>query len=140
MKKLLLLILLLTPFLAPAADWQQLSDRQKTHIMWQALALHESDDNDWAVGTHNEVGAFQIRPREWRSMTGWPIYLATNRPFALYVSQKLMQQRVSHYVDQFGHLPTLFEWYVLYNAPAQLGHPSADVTARAKHFVTLCLN
>jgi hypothetical protein len=98
---------------------------------WSALAMIESGDNDSARGLLGEVSRFQIRPQFWPG--GDP----RNSQAALVVAQNLMKRRLAEFVQSHGRTPTDFEFYVLWNAPAEVDHPCGAVAKRAQRFVNL---
>ncbi len=98
---------------------------------WAALSMIESGDDDRAVGPGGEISRFQIRPEL------WPGGNPTNTQIALTVAQKIMLPRIEQFKRSHQRLPTDFEFYVLWNAPWQVDHPSATVTERARRFSNL---
>jgi hypothetical protein len=98
---------------------------------WAALSMLESGNNDYAVGSHGEVSRYQIRP------VLWPGGDPKDAESALTAAQKIMAERVSKFTQSHGRVPTDFEFYVLWNAPVQLGHPSSVVSERAIRFANL---
>ena len=98
---------------------------------WAALSMLESGDNDRAIGSHGEISRFQIRPSLWRS--GDP----QDALAALTTAQKIMQARLHHFKVTHQREAMDFEFYVLWNAPWQVNHPSAVVSERARRFVNL---
>ena len=98
---------------------------------WTALAMIESGDRDGAVGRHGEISRYQIRPELWRG--GDPLDART----ALANAQRIMSGRVAGFARAAGRMPGDFEFYILWNAPAQIHHPHAAVAARARRFVNL---
>ena len=100
---------------------------------WRALSQIESGDNDLAHGRARELSRFQILPREWRRATAQPLRMATNAAIALAVARGIMADRVA----KLGHEPSPVEFYELWNAPAQVGHPSRAVRERAERFENL---
>jgi hypothetical protein len=48
-----------------------------------------------------------------------------------------MRARLAQFEDTHGRLPTDFEFYVLWNAPAEVDHPVPCVVERARRFVNL---
>ena len=48
-----------------------------------------------------------------------------------------MQARVEQFQQTHGRSPTDFEFYVLWNAPAEVDHPVPCVAERARRFVNL---
>jgi len=53
---------------------------------------------------------------------------------------QLMDKRIHTFHDHFGRQPTDFEFYALWNAPAQAlnGKISPKVAARCERFANLC--
>ncbi len=98
---------------------------------WSALSMLESGNDDYAVGSHGEVSRYQIRP------VLWPGGNPKDADSALTAAQKIMTERVSKFTQTHGRAPTDFEFYVLWNAPTQLGHPSKVVSERASRFANL---
>jgi hypothetical protein len=117
MKRALLLSLLLAAGAARGMD--RLS----------ALSMLETGNNDRALGRKGEVSRFQILPAEWRRYgTGDP----HNPAGAARAVQRIMAARCR------APSVTNFDFYVLWNAPAQAGHPSSVVRERAQRFANLC--
>jgi len=98
---------------------------------WAALSMIESGNNDRAIGPGGEISRFQIRPELWPG--GDP----TNAQTALAVAQQIMLPRVAEFKLSHQRLPTDFEFYVLWNAPWQVDHPTATVTERARRYSNL---
>lgn len=98
---------------------------------WEALSMIESGDNDRAVGAVGEVSRFQIRPEL------WPGGNPQDPQTALAAAKKTMYPRLGEFERIHKRPPTDFEFYVLWNAPWQTGHPSAAVRERADRFVNL---
>jgi hypothetical protein len=117
--RLLVLILTGLCLTAPAMD------------RWAALSMIESGDNDRAVGPGGEISRFQIRPEL------WPGGNPQDTQIALTAAQQLMISRIEQFKQSHQRLPTDFEFYVLWNAPWQVDHPSAAVTERARRFSNL---
>ena len=105
---------------------------------WLALAQYESGNNDFAVGKAKEVSRYQIKPREWRSMTSWPLAYATNPACSLAVARKLLDGRVAHFEKRYGRSPSDKEFYALWNCPARPIRRSQVVEARCSRFAKLC--
>lgn len=100
-----------------------------------ALSMLESGDNDNAVGAKGEVSRYQIQPRYW--IEGNP----HNARMALANAQAIMQVRSARFHNLFHRWPTDFEFYILWNAPADFfaGEKiSATVRDRADRFTNLC--
>jgi len=102
-----------------------------------ALSMIESGDDDFAHGQHTEVSRFQIRSEVWQQATNLPLSEATNAAVALTVAQLVAQQRCQNFEKNFGRSPTDFEFYVLWNSPAQINNPGQVVRERAQRFVNL---
>jgi hypothetical protein len=98
---------------------------------WTALAMLESGDDDRAVGRVGEISRYQIRPELWRG--GNPL----DGNVALANAQRIMSARVAAFEKSHGRAPDDFEFYVLWNAPAEINHPHRAVAARARRFVNL---
>ncbi len=91
----------------------------------------ESGDNDGAVGTRGEVSRYQILPEL------WPGGNPTDHENALQAAEELMQPRVTSFKSRHKRDPNDFEFYVLWNAPWQVDHPSTVVKERARRFANL---
>ena len=98
---------------------------------WAALSMIESGDNDHAIGAGGEISRFQIRPEFWPG--GDP----SNTQNALSAARRIMMPRIEHFKQTHQRSPTDFEFYVLWNAPWEVDHPSAAVTDRARRFSNL---
>ena len=115
-------ILLLFFFLTASA---QAMDR------WTALAMLESDNNDYAIGHAGEISRYQICPELWPG--GNPV----DASVALANAQRIMSRRTAEFEKTHGRAPDDFEFYVLWNAPGQIDHPHQSVVARARRFANL---
>ena len=102
-----------------------------------ALSMIESGDDDFARGRHTEVSRFQIQRKVWCLTTNAPVTEATNTALALAVAQTIAQERCQSFEKQHGRPPTDFEFYVLWNSPAQINNPGRVVSERAQRFVNL---
>jgi len=102
-----------------------------------ALSMIESGDDDFANGRHTEVSRFQIRREVWLQTTNAPISDATNAVVARAVTELIAAKRCQDFEKKRGRVPTDFEFYVLWNAPAQVDKPAPAVRARAERFVNL---
>ena len=102
-----------------------------------ALSMLESGDNDFAHGSHTEISRFQIRSEVWSRATNAPISQATNAVVARAVAQMIVSERCQAFEKQHGRPATDFEFYVLWNAPAQVNNPSRSVRERAERFANL---
>jgi len=98
---------------------------------WKALSMLETGDNDYAIGRCGEISRFQIRAQL------WPGGNPQNPSAALVVARSIMQARVERFVQTHKRLPTDFEFYVLWNAPAEVDHPVPCVAERAQRFANL---
>ena len=103
---------------------------------WEALSLVESGDNDRAAGADGEVSRYQVKPEMWRQ------YAPTNADWsdsqgALAVAKTIMQERCAAFERSTHRPPTDFEFYVLWNAPAQVLRPGKRVSGRAERFCNL---
>jgi hypothetical protein len=98
---------------------------------WEALSMLETGNNDYAVGRCGEISRFQIRAQLWPG--GDP----QNARAALTVAQKIMRARLAQFAQTHNRRPTDFEFYVLWNAPAEVDHPVPCVVERAQRFVNL---
>jgi hypothetical protein len=91
----------------------------------------ETGNDDSAVGSCGEISRFQIRAQL------WPGGNPQNPRAALTVARTIMQERVQHFQRTHGRSPNDFEFYVLWNAPAEVDHPVSCVIERAQRFVNL---
>ena len=98
---------------------------------WTALAMLESGGDDRTVGRAGEVSRYQIRPELWPG--GNPL----DRSIALANARCIMSSRVTAFERAYGRPPNDFEFYVLWNAPAQINHPHRAVAERALRFMNL---
>jgi hypothetical protein len=98
---------------------------------WAALSMIESGDNDHAIGLGGEISRFQIQRKLWPG--GDP----QNLQVALAVAQQIMNPRLTEFQKSHKRAPTDFEFYVLWNAPWEVDHPSVVVTERARRFANL---
>ena len=105
---------------------------------WAALSMIESGNNDAAIGRAGEVSRYQILPRLWQKYGGpGSRFARTNPRIALGVARAIMSGRCADFARQFHRAPTDFEYYVLWNAPAQIYLPGPVVANRAKRFCRL---
>ena len=103
-----------------------------------ALSMIESGDNDQAIGQAGEVSRFQIRPLLWVRYCGpYPVTASTNPQAALRATRAIMDARCRNFEYRFHRSPTDFEYYVLWNAPAQIRKPGKAVSERANRFCNL---
>jgi hypothetical protein len=108
-----------------------LSTRVMAMDRWTALSMLETGDDDRIVGRAGEISRYQIRPELWPG--GNPL----DRRTALAHAQKIMAERIAAFEKSHGRAPDDFEFYVLWNAPAQINRPHRVVAERARRFVNL---
>ena len=103
-----------------------------------ALSMLETGNNDRMVGRAGEISRYQILKSEWRSVTNTVRW--TDPQVAKQVTLKLIDQRVKQFRAKHRRDPSDFEFYVLWNAPAQVlhGKVSRVVAERANRFANLC--
>ena len=103
---------------------------------FEALGLIESGNNDHATGPHGEISRFQMQPEIWKryapTNADW-----TNPQDSLGVAKAIMLERCAAFEKASNRPPTDFEFYVLWNAPTQMEHPSKAVSKRAERFSNL---
>ena len=103
-----------------------------------ALSMLETGNDDHAVGSAGEISRFQVKKAEWRTVTNSANY--SDYETARKVMTQLMDKRLHAFEEHFGRKPTDFEFYALWNAPAQAmsGHFSRAVAERCERFANLC--
>ena len=103
-----------------------------------ALSMIETGDNDRMVGRAGEISRYQILKREWRSVTNSVRY--TDPETAKAVTLKLLDRRVQAFEAAYNRPPTNYEFYGLWNAPAQVleGRVSRTVADRCRRYANLC--
>ena len=102
---------------------------------WAALSQIETRDNDNAVGAAGEISRYQVRPKLWRRYAAdadWK-----NPAVALAAAQQIMKDRCAGFERAYNRPPTDFEFYILWNAPAQIDRPRKAVRERADRFCHL---
>ena len=103
---------------------------------WSALSQMESGDDDDAVGGAGEISRYQIRPEVWRRYA--PPEADWRKPDdALSVAREAMRDRCAAFERAAHRPPTDFEFYILWNAPAQIRRPGKAVCGRAERFCNL---
>jgi hypothetical protein len=102
-----------------------------------ALSMIESGNDDFAHGRHTEISRFQIQREVWLQATNAPVGSATNAAVARAVAEMIAAKRCQDFEKKRGRAPTDFEFYVLWNAPAQVDKPVPAVRARAERFANL---
>ena len=100
-----------------------------------ALSMIESGDNDQAIGPKGEITRYQIKPSTWRAYCHSAIH---NPQSALAVAQAIMQDRTHKFSAGHRRQPSNLEWYLLWNCPADIDHPSRRELDRAHRFANLC--
>jgi len=98
---------------------------------WAALSMIESGDEDCAVGPSGEISRFQICPKL------WPGGDAQDASVALAAAKEIMRPRLAEFEQSHKRAPTDFEFYILWNAPWEVDHPSKAVIERARRFANL---
>ena len=103
-----------------------------------ALSMLETGNDDRMVGRAGEISRYQVLKREWHSVSASTRY--RDPEIAKQVALQLLDQRVERFTRVYHRSPTDFEFYVLWNAPAQVlaGRISHTVAERATRFVNLC--
>jgi hypothetical protein len=103
---------------------------------WAALSQIESGDNDRAIGKKGEISRYQILPEVWEEFAPEKANWESPKE-ALAVAKEAMKKRCTEFEQTFHRAPTDFEFYVLWNAPAQIERPGSAVSKRAKRFCNL---
>ena len=98
---------------------------------WSALSMIETGDNDHAIGARGEVSRFQIRPEL------WPGGNSQNLQDALAAAREVMRPRLTTFEKNHSRPATDLEFYILWNAPWEVDHPSKVVKERAQRFANL---
>ena len=98
---------------------------------WTALAMLESGGDDHTVGPSGEISRYQIRPEL------WPGGNPSDAQVALTNAQHIMSPRLAIFERSHHRAPDDFEFYILWNAPAQINHPRPAVADRARRFANL---
>ncbi|MGA2750097.1 MAG: hypothetical protein ABSG59_15090 [Verrucomicrobiota bacterium] len=103
-----------------------------------ALSMLESGENDHMIGASGEVSRYQVRISVWKSVTASRQF--TRPEVARFVASTVMEKRVHAFTAAYGRPPTDFEYYALWNAPAQImSHNVSRVVAdRCRRFSNLC--
>jgi len=126
----------LTLFITTVALGFEVSLKVQAMDRWAALSQIETRDNDNAIGAAGEISRYQIKPKLWhhyaRTDASW-----TNPSEALAAAQDLMRERCAAFERSYNRKPTDFEFYVLWNAPAQIDKPRKVVRERAERFCNL---
>ena len=98
---------------------------------WTALSMLETGDNDSVIGSCGEISRYQIRSEI------WPGGNPRDPKAALNVAKDVMRARLHRFEQTHKRAATDFEFYVLWNAPAKVNHPTPCVVKRAQRFVNL---
>ena len=91
----------------------------------------ESGDNDKAIGPGGEISRFQIQ------RVLWPGGDPQDAQVALAAAQELMRSRLEEFEKSYKRPATDFEFYILWNAPRRIQHPTTRVMERARRFANL---
>src|SRR5579883_354031 len=122
--------------LAAAALVFEASTSVQAMDRWSALSQIETRDDDNAVGAAGEISRYQMKPLLWRRYArgdaDWK-----NPLHALAAAQELMKERCANFERSYNRPPSDFEFYVLWNAPAQIERPRKAVRERAERFCRL---
>jgi len=103
---------------------------------WAALSQIESGDDDCATGSAGEISRYQLKPEVWRRYA--PETADWTKPAdALLVAKQAMQDRCTAFERSVHRPPTDLEFYILWNAPAQIQSPGKAVSGRAERFCNL---
>jgi hypothetical protein len=103
-----------------------------------ALSMLESGDNDSAIGPSGEISRYQVLPSTWQRYTKDKVVDPLNSTNSLSVVQTIMTERCAHFQQMNHRAPSDFEFYLLWNCPARVAHPSKLATDRAQRFANLC--
>lgn len=104
-----------------------------------ALSMLETGNNDRMIGRAGEISRYQILKAEWRTVTNSARW--TDPQVARAVTQQLIDRRVNQFRSKHHRDPSDFEFYVLWNAPAQVlvrDQISKVVAERAHRYANLC--
>jgi hypothetical protein len=104
-----------------------------------ALSMLETGNDDRMVGRAGEISRYQILKSEWRSVTNSARWADPQVSKA--VTMQLIDRRVNQFRAKHRRDPSDFEFYVLWNAPAQVlvrGQVSKVVAERAQRYANLC--
>ncbi len=126
MKRLITFVVMLVPGLCLGMD--RLS----------ALSMLETGNDDAMVGKAGEISRYQVMKGEWKRVCASTHY--QDPQLAKQVTLQILDQRTKQFQRIHHRNPTDFDFYVLWNAPAQAlkGHVSKVVAERASRFANLC--
>jgi hypothetical protein len=128
-------------FAAPPAGAKLIpvsGDRSMQTKRFWALAELESGNNDAAIGPSGEISRYQVLPATWQHYTKGQALDPLNATDSLSVVQAIMSERCAQFQKTNHRPPTDFEFYLLWNCPARVAHPSKLATDRAQRFANLC--
>src|SRR5450432_3757992 len=117
--------------IASALVWLCFTANLQAMDRWSALSMLESGDNDKAVGPGGEISRFQIQ------RVLWPGGDPQDAQVALAAAQELMRSRLEEFEKSYKRPATDFEFYILWNAPRRIQHPTTRVMERARRFANL---
>ena len=103
-----------------------------------ALSMLESGNDDTAIGPSGEISRYQILPATWQNYTKGRTLDPLNATNSLSIAQAVMSERCAQFQKTNHRPPTDFEFYLLWNCPAHVFHPSKLATDRAQRFANLC--
>ena len=117
--------------IAAALVWLCFTADMQAMDRWSALSMLESGDNDKAIGPGGEISRFQIQ------RVLWPGGDPQDAQVALAAAQELMRSRLEEFEKSYKRPATDFEFYILWNAPRRIQHPTTRVMERARRFANL---
>lgn len=103
-----------------------------------ALSMIESGNDDSAIGPSGEISRYQILPATWQHYTKGRALDPLNATNSLSIAQAVMSERCADFQEANHRPPTDFEFYLLWNCPARVAHPSKLAADRAQRFANLC--
>lgn len=103
-----------------------------------ALSMIESGNDDNAIGPSGEVSRYQILPATWQHYCNGRALDPLNATNSLSIAQAVMSERCAQFQETNHRPPTDFEFYLLWNCPARVAHPSKLAADRAQRFANLC--
>ena len=103
-----------------------------------ALSMIESGNNDSAIGPSGEISRYQVLPATWQHYTQGKTLDPLNATNSLSIAQTIMSERCAEFQKTNHRPPGDFEFYLLWNCPARVAHPSKLAADRAQRFANLC--
>ena len=103
-----------------------------------SLSMLESGDNDNAIGPSGEISRYQVLPATWKYYAKGQTLDPLNPTNSLSIAQTVMTERCAHFQELNHRPPSDFEFYLLWNCPARVAHPSKLAAERAQRFANLC--